>query len=40
MLSLHYEGPDAGRPACTADDEAVRTALHRYASALGLRPEW
>ncbi len=38
VLSCHFEGTDSARPATTADGEAARTALHRYADALELKP--
>ncbi len=36
VLCRHYEGDDPSSPASTADDEAARTALQRYAEAVGL----
>jgi hypothetical protein len=36
VLCRHYEGDDTSRPASAADGEAARTALHRYAEAVGL----
>ncbi len=40
VLSCMYEGQDSLRPACAADGEAARSALQRYAGALGLEPVW
>ena len=37
VLSCRFEGPWPTRPATAEDGEAVRTALERYAGALGLR---
>ncbi len=36
ILSQRFEGDDPSKPACHADGEAARTALDRYAQALGL----
>jgi len=36
VLSRHYEGPDPSRPATSQAAEATRTALQRYAEAVGL----
>lgn len=36
VVSCRLEGPRATRPATAEDGEAVRTALDRYAGALGL----
>jgi uncharacterized protein YcaQ len=36
VLSGHFEGTGNSRPATAADGEAARTALRRYADALGL----
>ena len=38
VLSCRFEGTGSRRPASTADGEAARSALERYARALGLRP--
>jgi uncharacterized protein YcaQ len=40
VLSCVYEGSDPLRPTCGADGEAARSALQRYAVALGLEPVW
>ncbi len=37
VLSCRFEGPGSTRPATAEDGEAVRTALARYAGALGLK---
>jgi uncharacterized protein YcaQ len=36
VLSRRFEGDDPAKPVTTADGEAARTALDRYATALGL----
>ena len=36
VLSVHFEGTGADRPAAAQDGEAARTALARYSSALEL----
>ncbi len=39
VMSRHFEGDDASKPASAADEEAARTALERYAQAIGLRAD-
>ena len=39
VLSCHHEGDDSGRGPGAEAREAVRTALERYAGALGLAVE-
>jgi len=40
VLSCRHEGPDPTRPAVPAHGQAARSALSRYASALGLETVW
>jgi uncharacterized protein YcaQ len=39
VRGLHYEDTGTARPATPMDEEAVRTALVRFARALGLAVE-
>lgn len=39
VLRRHFEGGDPSTALCAADAEAAKTALHRYATALGLAIE-
>ncbi|MCP4203004.1 MAG: winged helix-turn-helix domain-containing protein [bacterium] len=39
VLSCRFEGTGDGRPSTPADGEAARSALDRYAGALGLEPK-
>lgn len=39
VLSCHFESTDPTRPARPVDAEAVRTALERWSTALGLEPD-
>jgi uncharacterized protein YcaQ len=36
VVSRHHQGSDPSRPATPTDDAAGRTALERFATALGL----